>query len=148
MNESNYNWAYIEGDLDVIFGYDFIDWERFGFTIPGIRWAVQNQYQLNNADGEKVSLFPIENEEAFYAATGNIFDGHNTKYRVVDQAECDQIHAELLKLFEATEARAARIPSEEETYQSQILQLITEIANNSRDILAMMVNERSPQNNG
>lgn len=143
-----FNWAYIEGDLDVVFGYSSIDWEGFGFTIPGIRWAVANQYQLPNADGTMISLFPIENEALFNERLGTVFSGKSTKYRIVNQAECDTIHAELVALSEQQAAKQARMASEEETAQSEQLLLLTEIANNTRDILAYLVNNKVGQNNG
>lgn len=150
MNETelNFNWAYIEGDLDVVFGYGSIDWAGMGFTIPGIRWAVANQYQLPNAEGTMISLFPIENEELFNERMGQVFSGKSSKYRIVDQAECDEIHTKLVALSEKQAAMQARTPSEEETVQAEQLALLTEIANNTRDILAYLVNFKVGQNNG
>lgn len=143
-----FKWAYIEGDLDVVFGYSSIDWEGLGFTIPGIRWAVNNRYQLPNAEGTTISLFPIENEAIFNERLGAVFSGKSSKYRVVNQAECDTIHAELVALSERRAAEQARVASEEEVYQGQELLLLTEIANNTRDILAYLVNNKVGQNNG
>lgn len=146
--ELNFNWAYIEGDLDVVLGYGSIDWESFGFTVPGIRWAVANRYQLSNAEGTMISLFPIENEELFNARLGTIFDGRSNKYKVVTQAECDEIHERMIAMADSQAMMQARVASEEETYQGQELLLLTEIANNTRDILAYLVNNKVGQNNG
>lgn len=150
MNETelNFNWAYIEGDLDVVLGYSSIDWEGFGFTIRGIRWAVQNQYQLPNEDGTMISLFPIENEGLFNERLGTVFSGKSSKYRIVNQAECDTIHERLVALAQQQAEVQARTATIEEAAQSEQLLLLTEIANNTRDILAYLVNFKVGQNNG
>lgn len=133
MNETerNFNWAYIEGDLDVVFGYGSIPWEALGFTIPGIRWAVQNQYQVTNAEGMMISLFPIENEELFRQRLGAIFNAGNPRYRIVTQEECDSIHAALVAYQKGQQEKQELAASDEEIYQAEMLLLMTEIANNT-----------------
>lgn len=128
----NCNWAYIEGDLDEVLGYGSINWDAIGFTTSGIRWAVQNQYQICNEDEVLISLFPIENESKFYAAVGSNFNSGNPKYRVVTQEECDEIHASLIAIQAKRDKAAAMTPSEEETFQAQMLLLLTEIADRQK----------------
>lgn len=125
--DENKMWAYIEGDLDSIFGYTSIDWASFGFSIPDLRWATAHHYQLPGLNGVTVTMLPIHNLELFYATLGGIFTNENPKYRVMTQAEIDEIHSKLLLEDAEQTIVASKIPSEEDVYRSQILLLLTEI---------------------
>lgn len=122
-------WFYIEGDLDIVFGFDNFDFRDFGFSIADVRLANQNQYQLDNEDGVMVTLYPISNMEQFTFRLGSLIESQSQKYRVITSEEAQEIHERLLALFnERIEAESA-IPTEDEILTAQQLLLLTEIRN-------------------
>ena len=144
----NFNWFYCEGNLTPLMSGGQIPWEAYGFRSAGITWAVANRYQLPNADGVTISMFPIENEELFEQTVGQLIAQvgqarsrqdestapwlripENIPYRVISQEECDTIHAQLLAEAQARETEAANIPTEDDIYKAQELLLFTELCN-------------------
>lgn len=137
----NYNWLYIEGNLP--------DWlspayEAIGFTQEGIAWAVQQKYQLPDANKVMVSMFPIEDMELFSETVGQLLARQSTAtedttlppwrqssgvYRVITQEECDAIHARLLALDARRREETAATPTEEDVFRAEQLLLLTELCN-------------------
>ena len=142
----NCSWLYIEGDLPdwLASGY-----EEVGFTRAGIAWAVQQRYQLENADRVMVSIFPIEDMERFQATAGQLLAQQGaaaaaaaedtalppwhrvsaTNCRVITQEECDAIHTRLLALDARRREETAVTPTEEDVFRAEQLLLLTELCN-------------------
>lgn len=120
-------WLYIEGDLDVILGPDFV-WKNIGFDSFEIRNLNLIGYQLPNDSGVLITLYPISNPGLFWSTVGPSVK-NNPKSAVITQEDAEKIHSKLLLKHQEEIIKDITTPSKEEVFNATMLLTVMEIKN-------------------